>query len=669
MSEDYVLSVHDLRLEPPELRMKLHIQKHFPTLTEPLTAVRWAPLDSAAVLSFSHSRIVIAIRNQFLAPVLCKCIAFDRVVDAQFLPFAGNRLAVLTDSAVHVVDWLEAREKAAAEEGKALMKVSGVEQMHMCGLHINERTIKMGEYNHLLMVSKASISLFDISLEEDVSLKQIYSMPLATDELNENLLVYFDIYYGLLYTLESNTGKLKIYQCKHNQGAHSFEEFYTKLIELNGKATGLSAIMEGFGRLGSNIRVVVADAQGVKFCRVSTSKVLPRVDEKILNLEVFRPKTNTETAIADAAAPSLPAPKLNATVSEPVNIPEAPGFGVPPGLGPMLVERPSADHELISVKPADIFAFDSEAANPPLFQESLPLVEEKLKPAKEYEPPIVPSEDKSINERLAELMSFGNDDIPPPSRSKDTAVLRQQRNEEHAEDIKEMVGREEKVDKEEIRTIIKETMEEVVRRQIGGTILPAMENSFKRAMSEIRGETTEDAVKFLKQRELEYAKMDSICSLYEMNMQKLTKQHKEYTEMVVKVLKENAKPPVVKAPAPTPAPVSIPVSVPISIPASVPVSVPMSVPASEEIPVIPTIPSEPISALFVPDALEEKSVVKEGIWSYPPAPELHSPYQPRPAYSKPTPSYDQPYNYYQSTSFEPPEPPQVVQPVSIGLFI
>eukprot|EP00826_Nyctotherus_ovalis_P030213 TRINITY_DN2402_c0_g2_i9.p1 TRINITY_DN2402_c0_g2~~TRINITY_DN2402_c0_g2_i9.p1 ORF type:complete len:627 (-),score=125.39 TRINITY_DN2402_c0_g2_i9:527-2407(-) len=626
--------------------MKLHIQRHFPTVTEPLTAVRWAPLDSAAILSFSHNTIVIVVRNQFLTPALCKCVTFDRVVDVQFLPFAGNCLAVLTDSAVHVVDWLEAKEKIAAEEDKALMKVSGVEQMYMCGLHINERTIKMGEYNHLLMVSKARISLLDVSLEENASLKQVYSMPLVTDELNENLLSYFDIYYGLLYTLESNTGKLKIYQYKHNQGAHSFEEFYTKPIELDGKATGLSAIMEGFGRLGSNIRVVVADTQGVKFCRVSTSKALPRVDEKILNLEIFRPKTNTEIIITDIAAPALPTQKLNVVASEPVSISEASSFGMPPGLGSQVTEKPDADHELISVKLADIFAFNSETANPPLFQESLPLVEEKSNPVEEDKAPTVTgSKDASINEKLAELMNFGNDDIPslnPPS------IPRPHRG-EYAKNPKGMVANEKRVDKEEIRAMIKETMEEVVRRQIGGTILPAMENSFKRAMSEIRSETTEDAVKFLKQRELEYAKMDSICSLYEMNMQKLTKQHKEYTEMVIKILKDNAKSQVAKTPAPVPMPTPVPVL------------------ASEEIPVIPTISSEPISALFLPeilDAPEGKSMIKEGIWNYPRAPEVHNPYQIKPPYSNPTPSYEQPYNYYQPAPFEPPETSQVFQAVA-----
>lgn len=627
--------MHDLKLEPPELRMTMSIQKHFPNVVEAPNAVRWSALDMAAVLAFSSNAVIIAIRGHgSVAPVFCKCLLFEHIVDVQFLPFAGNYLALLTeDATVHIIDWQAVHAQITANEDKATLQVNdGIDQIHVCGLYINERTIKMGEYNHLLMISKTNLTLLDVSLDDKISLKEINSISLATSEDNESLLTHFDICYGLLYILEANTGKLSIYQYKPN--THSFEEFYMKIIELTGKATGLSAVMEGFGRLGSNIRIIVADTQGVKFCRVSVNKVLPRVDEKILNLEVFRPKVNAEIPAPDLAVPSASVPKASEEKSIPQGIPN---FGMPPGLltGP----RP----ELISLKVADIFSFDSELAdNPSPFQESLPIVEERVRVPTEEEkqiPPVV--KDEEINEKLARLMSFGKDDIDSEDKTDilESNVLPQERREEII--IQPKVVEEQKIDVEEIKSVIRNSMMDVVKNQVGAMIIPAMENSLKKIMTEIRADATEDATKFLKQRELEYAKMDSICSLYEINMQKIAGQQKEYTNMVLKILKDKQR--VTKAPE-----------------------------VRETIPVIPTIQSEPIRSLFIPEiseASEGKSVIKEGIWSYTSTPEVRNPYQmnqPR-GYGSQSATFEQPYTYYETPNFSqlqnPFEPQIPEQPV------
>ena len=50
---------------------------------------------------------------------------------------------------------------------------------------------------------------------------------------------------------------------------------------------------------------------------------------------------------------------------------------------------------------------------------------------------------------------------------------------------------------------------------------------------------TTDIVKFSKQFELQSAKIDSMCSLYDMNMDAMLKKHTEYTELVLKIIKEN----------------------------------------------------------------------------------------------------------------------------------
>jgi len=532
-------------------------------VTEPLNVVRWSPLDSAAVLAFSSNSIIIAIRVQgSTAPIFCKHLTFDYIIDVQFLPFAGNYLALLTkDSMVYIIDWQVVDGKITTNEDKAQFKVnSNIDQIHVCGLHINERTIKMGEYNHLLMISKGSLSLLDVSLEDTILLKEIYTMPLIADE---SLTVYFDIYYGLLYILEVNTGKLSVYQYKHNQNTHSFEEFYTKVVELNGNATSVSAVMEGFGRLGSNIRIIVADTQGVKLCRVNVNKVLSRVDEKILNLEVFRPKTNS----IPEPVPNIPAPKFEPIVTE-STAREIANVGLPPGL----LHNPRPEFQ--SIKVDDLFAPNNELTeDPSIFQEPsiLPLMEEeKVKSnIEEVKELTVPIKDESINEKLAALMSFGKE-IDSEDKLEAPFPLTQE----------ETIPEQPKVNIEELKETIADCLRSVIDKQIIEKIIPKMESTLRKVIAETKLNATEDTVKFLKQRELEYAKMESMCTLYEINVQKLIRQQQEYTNTVLRILKDN-KPQVTQ---------------------------------DEKIPVIPTV-AEHISPLFIPETTS-KPMMKEGMWSY-----------------------------------------------------
>ena len=143
MGEDKVLSIHDLKFEPPKKRMTLNIGKQFPNINEIPNAVRWSPLDMNTLLAFSSNQIIIALRgNVYFSPIFSKQITFKGIVDAEFLPFAGDYLAILSenDGMIHIIDWAGVNLVVQPKDDNAQYKAkSGTDQLFMCGLHINER--------------------------------------------------------------------------------------------------------------------------------------------------------------------------------------------------------------------------------------------------------------------------------------------------------------------------------------------------------------------------------------------------------------------------------------------------------------------------------------------------------------------------------------------------
>ena len=167
----------------------------------------------------------------------------------------------------------------------------------MCGLHINERLVKLGEYHHLLVINRADIRLLDLSISDkilitDISKKQIDSiLPMSGNERTERI-TYFDTYYGLLYVMKAENGELMIFHYRHREEppnffsggktsySHSVEEIYKGTMKLSGKATGISGLLERNSYLETVLRVVVVDSEGVKFASVLVKKIFERMEEK-----------------------------------------------------------------------------------------------------------------------------------------------------------------------------------------------------------------------------------------------------------------------------------------------------------------------------------------------------------------------------------------------------
>jgi len=329
-------------------------------------AIRWSPLDSMALLFFSKTEIFIMIRSEgnMRTPAFCKLLKIaDYIVDCQFLPFAGNYLAILTESdhMVHIVDWQNCG--TIVIKGPFDKAEFGVEKksdfMHMAGLHINERSIKMGEYNQIITVSPSNIGLLDILVNDKIAITEHAKLPLALaagENVNE-ILSYFDIYYSLLYVLYPESGKLFIYQYTHKPIGlaltHLIKELHSAVIQITGKATSLLGVMEGPTRTGTNIRIITSDNEGIKFTRITMERMLPRVDEKILNLEVFRPKSNVPESIAaynpvqeivQSAPQIMPQTQIQNTI-----VP-------PPGLMPMRDAMQIAEPEQVKTDINALFA-------------------------------------------------------------------------------------------------------------------------------------------------------------------------------------------------------------------------------------------------------------------------------------------------------------------------
>ena len=93
------------------------------------------------------------------------------------------------------------------------------------------------------------------------------------------------------------------------------------------------------------------------------------------------------------------------------------------------------------------------------------------------------------------------------------------------------------IDEEALKRIVDKTVSECVKEEFKSVIIPSIENSFKKIMTDIDSKTSGGIVKFSKELEYQSAEIDSICSIYEMNMKTIMKEHNKYTEMISNAIK------------------------------------------------------------------------------------------------------------------------------------
>jgi hypothetical protein len=426
LNKDQGLSIFKLNGEQPELKMFLDIKKFFPKFKETPSIIRWPVLDSSAILAFSRTDVVIAVRGQsHLTPLFRKWFNFKDIVDVEFVPFAEKYVAILTkeENEVYIIDWKNANSHIYPEDIKARYKSRiKCNKIYFYGSdkHKNNRI-------NMLLIDKRFGVLIKVKLGKGIELKEAGRIPIAIEGAQP--LIHFNIFYGLLFLLYPDTGVLYVY--KYNTELTLFCKKKLKLIKF---PTLLTATIEGNGM--TTIKMFVVDMEGTKSYRFTSGKISLCVSKKSIEIEDHYFKRKLE----------LFDNQVNLNIKE--------------------------DIERLAVM--------------------------------------------SNNKFEAEVSSKGN------IKTVGTNLR--------------MLGQN---NEEVLKSKLSKDVSDAVKEELKDTIIPLMETFFKKILGEIDKETNLAIVKFSKEYELQSAKIDSMCLLYEMNMDNIMKQHAKYTEMVTDLIKQN----------------------------------------------------------------------------------------------------------------------------------
>ena len=422
MNVDQGFSIFKLNGEQPELKMFLDMKKFFPKFKEPPKAIRWPALDSSAILAFSRTDVVVAVRGQsHLTPLFRKWFTFKDIVDVEFVPFAEKCVAILTkeENEVYIIDWKNANSHIHMEDIKARYKsATKCDKVYFYG------SDKHKDDCNMLLMDKHFGILVKVKLGKGIELKEINKI--STEGIQP--LMYLNIFYGLLFLLYPDTGILYVYKystelnllCKKRLKPTKSAKLFTATIEGNEIMT---------------IKVFLVDMEGTKTYRFTSDKIPLCISKKPIEVEEHYFKRNLEL-------------------------------------------------------------FDT--------QPNLDKKEELL----------------SDNQFEGEVSS---------------------KNEGHVKTVGTNLRMLEKSNEEILKLKLSKDVSDAVKEELKETVLPLMENSFKKILAEIDQETNPAIVKFSKEYELQSAKIDSMCLLYEMNMDNIMKQHTKYTEIVTDLIKQNNK--------------------------------------------------------------------------------------------------------------------------------
>ncbi len=403
--------------------------------------------------------------------------------------------------------------------------------VYACGLQVNERSVKTGEYNNLILVSKDKISLLDVILGDRLTIAEIAKASTAGEKKRSGPIVpYFDLYCGLLYVLWGETGDLAIFEYKHcmeglvgpeesrQRYTHDVALIYEGTLALRGQGVSISGLVEGCDRNGTRIRVIVSDSEGIKFAKVTVKQSFPRVDDRTLGITT-RPRI---PSIEEPTVPENAAKASPANVADPLAAlgisKEAPASV--PAPTQVLTAEPQQKQEPASL-PANDNEEDYEDLKEAVEESKTEVKLEELMgmtlapavavaPTEESRPPI-----EAPNDVFAKLMGMAELPVQAPVSAPEPAFhpaqayfelkqppvpepiqelarrpepMAQAQTSEPREIVSTCevgVGSEqppaepESVDPETLRAAVKETVSEGIHSQFERAVIPAIESAFK----------------------------------------------------------------------------------------------------------------------------------------------------------------------------------------------
>lgn len=150
----------------------------------------------------------------------------------------------------------------------------------MCGRQYNGRLDMMiiKDNNHLLVVQKNETKLLNIAIKENLTANELSKIKF---DGSANLISYFDSFYGMLYVVHPKNGNLMIFINRSKKAEnfeqngeyiHTVEYFYQEQLKFVGEINGISATIEGFDDYQTRLRIIISDSEGIKFGKLWINK-------------------------------------------------------------------------------------------------------------------------------------------------------------------------------------------------------------------------------------------------------------------------------------------------------------------------------------------------------------------------------------------------------------
>eukprot|EP00826_Nyctotherus_ovalis_P044585 TRINITY_DN4822_c0_g8_i2.p1 TRINITY_DN4822_c0_g8~~TRINITY_DN4822_c0_g8_i2.p1 ORF type:complete len:544 (-),score=110.43 TRINITY_DN4822_c0_g8_i2:409-2040(-) len=459
VTDSMMLLVFGLKVDPPELKMLFDIRKQYSMKIKEFKdipkAVRWSALDPSSILAFSRSDVIITVRNK--NNFTRKWITFNDIADAEFVPFSKKYIAILTkgENELCVINWQSVKHSVLPEDIKGRYKCgTAYNKMYFCGSNNNKNKVDC----NLLLISKHFGVLVKMSLGKKVEFEEPSKFSIIAESTRNDPLFYFDIHYGLLFVLLTDTDLLSVYKYNHN-GSSIMDLLCNQRLKLNGVPTKFNVVVENADV--DSIKLFMIDSEGVKSYCFTTNKIAPCVEKRESGSE---------------------------------------GDSV----------RNAESQEIVQ----DSLEQQADLLGSPAYQH--PTSEEIKKPIASSSP-----------KELGEAVDLKGSVMPKSAKTKEVGTDPQLE-----PDLRN--------NSEALKQVLKKDVAELVKEEVKNTIIPLMENSFKKILADMDKETNSAIVKFSKEYELQSVKMDSMCLLYEMNMESIMKQHTKYTEMVKSLIRSKS---------------------------------------------------------------------------------------------------------------------------------
>lgn len=152
--------------------------------------------------------------------------------------------------------------------------------MHMGG-RLNVLFTGLNNNRHLLIVQKTETTLLDFFFnDEKILKKESYKHEMAGFEDN---ISFFNPDCELLFIADTTNGNLLILIVRHtknpmlgmeNDILNSLEIFFQGTLKMSGILTGISGFVERFDQTRTQVRIIAADTEGIKFGRLHLNQSL-----------------------------------------------------------------------------------------------------------------------------------------------------------------------------------------------------------------------------------------------------------------------------------------------------------------------------------------------------------------------------------------------------------